>query len=334
MNRFAYDDIPDPSWDELDPAGVQEVRNAVPGIVAGCKTDYEKVRAIYDWIGKNIAYDNESLSAPDYYTNADLYEKGINPVSTYKNGRGVCSGYSRLFRIMCGELHIPCLNIHGNGSDNLKAGDTFTKTNHEWNAVYLNGAWRLCDVTWDSPNKYYGTGDSRNVLGQSARHNYFLIEPELLSFDHCTEKMLTVYADPENQRNDPNEIIPVPVEGMPSGVMKDQNSGNYIFVDDTLGIGNYAVEAATDGTVFRMYNGANGEHFYTRSVAERNALIAGGWSYESDGDFDTVGAESDAIPVYRMYNPNNGLHHYTLNKGEAAALKNAGWSFEGVGFYG
>ena len=121
---------------------------------------------------------------------------------------------------------------------------------------------------------------------------------------------------------------------MPQGVMKNAVNNGYIFVDEDLGIGNYAEEAISDGMVFRMYNSRNGEHFYTRSVAERQALIGAGWTYEADGDFETVGASADTIPVYRMYNPNSGLHHYTLNRAEAVSLVKANWQFEGVGFYG
>ena len=235
---------------------------------------------------------------------------------------------------MCGEIHVPCLNIHGYAKHGeIVAGKTYDGTNHEWNAVWLDGAWRLLDVTWDSVNRYYGPNDPDNVSGKAGRHCYYLIEPELLSYTHSTEKLLTIYMDPEGQRTDPS-FQPVPVEGMPEGVMMNAANGGYLFYDELLGYGNYAAEAVSDGTVFRMYNAGNGEHFYTRSVMERDALVAGGWGYESDGDFETVGAAEDAIPVYRMYNPNSGLHHYTLNKGEAASLKNSGWSFEGVGFYG
>ena len=89
-----------------------------------------------------------------------------------------------------------------------------------------------------------------------------------------------------------------------------------------------------EGAVYRMYNPNSGEHFYTKSSAERDVLVRSGWNYEENASFSTVAAdEAGAQPVYRVYNPNSGLHHYTMNHEEAILLRNMGWRYEGISFY-
>lgn len=83
-------------------------------------------------------------------------------------------------------------------------------------------------------------------------------------------------------------------------------------------------------SMYRLYNPNSGEHFYTASIGERNAVIKAGWRYEGVGWYAPVKSQS---PVYRLYNPNAGDHFYTLNAAERDHLKSVGWRYEGVGWY-
>ena len=91
-------------------------------------------------------------------------------------------------------------------------------------------------------------------------------------------------------------------------------------------------EYSSDGTtaMYRLYNPNSGEHFYTASKVERNAVIAAGWSYESIG---WTAPETSSSPVYRLYNENGGEHHYTMSETEKDWLVSLGWSYEGIGWY-
>lgn len=82
-------------------------------------------------------------------------------------------------------------------------------------------------------------------------------------------------------------------------------------------------------SMYRMYNPNSGEHFYTRSSAEKNMLIFAGWRWEGIGWY----APASGDPVYRLYNPNAGDHHYTMDPVERDILVLAGWKYEGVGWY-
>lgn len=120
------------------------------------------------------------------------------------------------------------------------------------------------------------------------------------------------------------------------------------------------------GSIYRLYNAANGDHLYTQSISEANSLLQIGWIYEGigwiapkEGDpvyrlyaegrhiFTTNPAEqknmilqgavdegiafrsSGPIEIWRMYNPNTGDHVLTASRDEHDALSKAGWYCEG-----
>ncbi len=85
---------------------------------------------------------------------------------------------------------------------------------------------------------------------------------------------------------------------------------------------------STGHEMFRLYNPNSGEHFYTASPAERDSVVAAGWSEEGVGWTAPV----DGAPVYRLYNANAGEHHYTTSPAERDALVAAGWNDEGIGW--
>ena len=92
----------------------------------------------------------------------------------------------------------------------------------------------------------------------------------------------------------------------------------------------YAADSGGTQQMHRLYNPNSGEHFYTASTAEKNAVVKAGWKYEGIGW--TAPVKSNA-PVYRLYNPNAGDHHYTQSAPERDMLKRVGWRYEGIGWY-
>lgn len=82
--------------------------------------------------------------------------------------------------------------------------------------------------------------------------------------------------------------------------------------------------------MYRLYNLDSGEHFYTASQDERQALIGLGWKDEETAWISPIHSDT---PVYRLYNLNSGDHHYTTNKEERDQLIALGWKDEEVGWY-
>ncbi|MCR4611881.1 MAG: hypothetical protein K5644_08285 [Lachnospiraceae bacterium] len=155
------------------------------------------------------------------------------------------------------------------------------------------------------------------VSGEAKQGNYEV------SYVNGTFKIKKNADDPDDPT--PGKVISV-----------DEEAGTAVIYDDAAG-GNATVPLAviTAGQVYRMYDANRGEHFYTKSAAEAEALMAAGWTHESNADFTVVGAdEEDATPIYRLYNPNGGgMHFYTASSAEALNLKAQGWGYEGISHY-
>lgn len=102
------------------------------------KSDYQKVRAIYDYICSHVEYDDEHKNDEDYRLQFSAYGALID-------GKAVCQGYSVLFYRMALEL----------GVDNrLIPGKTSSET-HGWNIVELNDLYYNLDTTWDAGKETY-----------------------------------------------------------------------------------------------------------------------------------------------------------------------------------
>lgn len=95
--------------------------------------DYDKVKAIYDYICKNITYDHAGLSQGD---NTLIY----TAYAALINGTSVCQGYANLFYRLALELDVDARLIAGLGN----GGD------HAWNIVKLGGKYYNLDATWDA----------------------------------------------------------------------------------------------------------------------------------------------------------------------------------------
>lgn len=90
--------------------------------------------------------------------------------------------------------------------------------------------------------------------------------------------------------------------------------------------------------VFLFYNVDSGEHFFTASMAERNALVQNDANYEYEGPgFEAVNPATNdpsAVPVFRFLNPGDGDHFYTVSMAERNALiaNDPGLKYEGAVF--
>ncbi len=93
-------------------------------------TAADKLYSLDFYLTELITYD---LDAPNRATVA----------GALLDGRCVCEGYAHAFQLLCEALDIPCVCILG---DATADGETEA---HMWNAVYLDGAWYYCDITWN-----------------------------------------------------------------------------------------------------------------------------------------------------------------------------------------
>ena len=123
-----------------------EVQRVLSQLNLAGKTDYEKIKAIYDYICAHVVYDNAHLSDPNYNLQYTAYAALIN-------GTSVCQGYSNLFYQMALKAGIDCRMIIGQSRGEY----------HAWNIVKLDGVYYNVDSTWDAV-----TGDYSFFLKTSA----------------------------------------------------------------------------------------------------------------------------------------------------------------------
>ena len=99
---------------------------------------------IYYWVTHNIAYDTNS-----YFSgrNADCTPEGV-----FRNGCGVCSGYARFYKYLNDKFNIEtqCITCYSKGYG-YKVGEA-AKSNHEYNAIKIEGNWYLVDTCWSAGN--------------------------------------------------------------------------------------------------------------------------------------------------------------------------------------
>ncbi|MEQ3364252.1 transglutaminase-like domain-containing protein [Raoultibacter massiliensis] len=106
-------------------------------LAAGATNEGDVMRAVYEWIVDNIAYDTEKAIAL-----ADATGYVPDPDSTIAQGKGICFDYASLAAAMLRSLGIPCKIITGYVSpDGIY---------HAWNLVYLNGSWVSAEVIVES----------------------------------------------------------------------------------------------------------------------------------------------------------------------------------------
>ena len=151
------------------------IKDLVAYLLQPCRNDMEKARVIYRWIVEYISYDEETgkrIDAGIYTGNPDQ-----NAEAVFARRNGVCEGYSRLFKQMCDDAGLQAAYITGWGKvDYAYLSAAYYKKNHAWNAVQIDGAWRLVDATW-------GAGD----VDSFTRDFWFLTAPEQFVYTHCPD---------------------------------------------------------------------------------------------------------------------------------------------------
>ena len=174
---FGADDGPDFSAiDGQVSAAPQSAGTSIKSLAAYfatfCKTDTEKARAIFDWIVGNIDYDWQAAVTNDL--------NGQSPEKVLKNRRAVCCGYAFLFGALADALKLKQTTIPGCSKGlNYTIGQKQTKSDHSWNAVYLNGEWKLIDCAWGA-----GYIDTQGKFVRRRCEHYFLTPPDRFIYNH------------------------------------------------------------------------------------------------------------------------------------------------------
>ena len=150
----------------------------VQALTADRSDDFQKVKAIHDWVALNVAYDVEAYLG----TTPTIVE----PYAVIARGASVCQGYSEVFRLMCTLAGFECAIVSGYGRgvgfDPLAAAPAFA-SNHAWNGVRIGTTWYLVDVTWDAGS----TDVAARSFNSSYGTEYLFIDPQGFLYTHFPE---------------------------------------------------------------------------------------------------------------------------------------------------
>lgn len=137
--------------------------------------DYSKVKAIHNWVCKNIYYDMDELSIKrTMEETADLkYQSAVSTLSTKK---GVCDGYANLTCALLRAAGIPSQKYGGMAFSGGSWGP------HAWNGAYVKeqNRWIIIDTTWDTFNRY----SNEKFIKGSQRQIYFDADLRTFSENH------------------------------------------------------------------------------------------------------------------------------------------------------
>lgn len=170
-------------------------------LTAGYTSDLEKTRSIFRWITENIAYRTKASTRKNHPGMImDDKDTGVlKPLdervaeTVFENRQALCDGYARLFKTLCDFSGIRSEVIYGYArTETFKRIQRF-RSNHSWNAVYIDSSWYLLDVTWAS-----GYVDSRSdEFVRYLDEQYFLTTPEVFIREHYPDDLSwTLMQDP------------------------------------------------------------------------------------------------------------------------------------------
>jgi hypothetical protein len=108
-----------------------EIRRIAKQVTRGKKNDYEKVKAIYEFVAKNIEYDIDKMKN-------NGYEWTDGALKTLITRKGVCQDFSFLTLALLRSIDLPARFIEG------EAGGQ----QHAWVEAWVDGRWISMDPTW------------------------------------------------------------------------------------------------------------------------------------------------------------------------------------------
>lgn len=172
----------------LSAVAQMDVSSLAQSLIKNCSTDQQKVTAIFHWVTDNIAYTTftKKQKRNSAFIADPEDDSPLKPLNqrvaemVLKRGHAFCDGYARLFTALCEEAGIRSEIICGYANGGSGRTGTRFSVNHYWNAVFLDGQWRLADATWASG--YINLRDGEFVKDYNGQ--YFLAKPESFIKDH------------------------------------------------------------------------------------------------------------------------------------------------------
>ncbi|MEV6812826.1 DUF3488 and transglutaminase-like domain-containing protein [Micromonospora sp. NPDC051296] len=134
---------------------VPEVRALVEELIRGKRTEYDKVRAIYDYFSEDNGF--------SYRLSTEQGTSGQEILDFLENKVGYCQQYAAALAWMVRDAGIPARVAFGFSNGSRRTGDTLTLTNrnlHAWTEVYFD---QIGWVPFDATPTYGVPGSTRSA---------------------------------------------------------------------------------------------------------------------------------------------------------------------------
>ena len=147
-----------------------EFMNAVQSTVAELNAQtqgmdqYQKVKAIHDYICKQVTYVNDGSKLVHTAAPAFIGDKGY-----------VCEGYAKSMKILCDAMGIDCACVCGLA----KSTSAGSGAAHMWNYIQMEDSrWYMVDATWDDSGNKDPVPDTYLLVGRESKGLYITIGEE------------------------------------------------------------------------------------------------------------------------------------------------------------
>jgi transglutaminase/protease-like cytokinesis protein 3 len=169
---------------ELYPTNFSSAEELSKFISRDFTSEEGKVRAIYTWIIRNVAYDPEEYKQFNYNfknyrernSKEEITRKKVIQ-RTLEKGIAVCEGYAMLFERLCELQGVSNYLVRGDIKSNFNdIGRPFKKV-HMWNVAMIDGQAFLFDPTW-------GAGKYNGKFVREPSYFYYKTPPEQLIKTH------------------------------------------------------------------------------------------------------------------------------------------------------
>ena len=153
--------------------------------------DSLRLRAAFIWITENIEYDIKAFQMEDTRAGQLSY--------VLKKKKAICGGYAALLQYFCDTYKIEGYVVEGRGRstrNDVYITNTRFASNHAWNAVKINGQWRLLDATWAAG--VVADEDEREDIEKlkyrrSFEEFYYFTPPDRFALTHYPKNILYSY---------------------------------------------------------------------------------------------------------------------------------------------
>lgn len=136
------------------------------------RSEVQKLRAIFTWISEKIGWEED-------------YEGEVDTRRVIQMRRGCSEEVAVLVSEMCSAVGLHAETVRGflKPGNEIPDGDPNVRSNHWWNAVVVDGSWRIMDCSLASPtnprrSQYSSAGH------QIADSSFFLARPMEICYTH------------------------------------------------------------------------------------------------------------------------------------------------------